>query len=871
MVFLSLHDTLHVSLTLIISMFMLPSLVALRLNVTIPNFVFASQGWPELFRAHQYRRLRRHLPEGALKAPRFVLFLALLPVVLTPFLLALSASFLTYYGGITSSLDSPEMMIAQSGGGARILDRNGKLLYQYLDDEHGYQEWVRLEDVSPWLVQATIAVEDPDFFSNPGVNLRGLARAGFENLAPGQEFMQGTGGSSITQQLAKLLYFTPEERSERTVSRKLREMTIAIELTRDYSKEQILEWYLNELPYGGAFIGIEQASQRYFSIPARDLNLPQAAFLAGLPQSPALYDPIASFPSAKARQGQVLDLMVRHGPITPEVAALAILVDVGLKPSPVPFLAPHFVLYVGDYIKQKFGEDALLHGGLEVRTTLDLDLNQKAQALLEEHLQENEATTDAHNGAVVVIEPSTGQLLAMVGSRDFFRDDIQGQVNNALALNSPGSTLKPFTYVTSFLFGWGPDWPVVDTPIDYIEEDGKVFTPRNPGDGHTRGVISVKKALGNSLNIPPFKTILWLGVDRVATTARAMGITSLDGKLGPALTLGGVDVTLLDLTYGYSVFGNSGVMAGSDTVLSLPEGNRRLDPTCVLEMRDRLGNVLLDNNTPETVEVIRPEYAYMITDILSDDDNRAETFGYDSVLNIPGWRAAAKSGTSEPFEVDADEARLTRPTSDTWSVGYTTDVAVGVWIGNSDNSRMRNMYSTTIAAPLWHDVMLAALDGKTPRDFVRPDGLVEATVCVPSGWRATSGARCPTVTGLFAEDALARQTEATWGGESITSVAAGDLCATCIPEEITDWKRYLAQEYLRNYSTTSQRPTPSPVGQPTVTPQSPVAQPTPQLPPAQPTLQPAPTAVAVKPTPFPDTPHIPQIRPTDPDDRGGTR
>ena len=225
-------------------------------------------------------------------------------------------------------------------------------------------------------------------------------------------------------------------------------------------------------------------------------------------------------------------------------------------------------------------------------------------------------------------------------------------------------------------------------------------------------------------------------------TAKAMGITDLDRKVGPAVTLGGVDVKLLDLTYAYSVFANNGTMAGAPTVLSLPEGNRHLDPISVLTVTDPLGHVLLDNTQPKTEPIIRPEYAYMITDILSNDDNRKATFGSDSVLNLPGWQAAVKSGTSEPFTVSAAE-EAGRPTSDTWSVGYTTDIAVGVWIGNSDNSRMKNMYSTTIAAPLWHDVMMEALKGKTPQNFVRPDGLVEATVCVPSGLPVQSRRKVP--------------------------------------------------------------------------------------------------------------------------------
>ena len=831
-----------------------------------------SQDKPRIFRTRQYRRFRSHVPLKAFSPPRFMLLFAVAPLLFLPVVLVLGTLFLHYYNGVAAGIESPQQVIATNGGGARILDRNGNLLYQFLDDKHGYQQWVKLEDTSPWLQKATIAIEDPDFYSNPGINLRGLARAAYENLMPGHDLMQGTGGSSITQQLAKQLYFSQEERGERTISRKAREMTIALELTRRYSKDQIFEWYLNEVPYGSVFTGVEEASERYFSIPAKDLNLAQAAFLAGLPQSPARYDPITNFPAAKARQVQVLDLMAKHGFLTQAEADLTKFADVQLQPSSMPFEAPHFVLYVADYLRQTLGEDALMHGGLVVQTTLDLDLNKRAQELLEKHLSENEEATDAHNGAVIVIEPSTGQILAMVGSRDYFRDDIAGQVNNALAVNSPGSTLKPFTYVTAFMQGWGPDWPVVDRPITYTEEDGKTFSPRNPGDGHTYGVIPARQALGNSLNVSAFKTILWVGVDNMVRTAKAMGITDLDTKVGPAVTLGGTDVKLLDLTYGYSVFANGGTMAGAPTVLSLPEGNRHLDPISVLQATDSTGRVLIDNTQPKTEPVIRPEYAYMITSILSNDDNRSATFGTGSVLNIPGWQAAAKSGTSEPFEVDPIEAQRTRPTSDTWSVGYTTDIAVGVWIGNSDNSRMKNMYSTTIAAPLWHDVMLEALKGKTPHDFVRPDGLVEATVCVPSGLPVKPGVRCPTVTGLFAADALAVQATEHWGGEKLDGLVSADVCSTCIPSQIQGWKRYLANEYLSYYGGSYRSDTPSAQERraaPAPTASAPAApaesQPPPSAPPAAPPVAappavptpaaPEPTPVAPEPTKAPERTH----------------
>jgi membrane peptidoglycan carboxypeptidase len=529
----------------------------------------------------------------------------------------------------------------------------------------------------------------------------------------------------------------------------------------------------------------------YFGIPAKDLTLAQAAFLAGLPQATSQYDPFENMPAAKARQAQVLSLMERHGAITPELKSWAMLEEIKLTPAPKPFLAPHFVLYVGDYIKATLGEEALYHGGLTVLTTLDLPLQDEANRILEENLRTYEQSSQGHNGSVVVIQPATGHILAMVGSRDYFRADVHGEVNNAVALNSPGSTLKPFTYATAFMEGWSPQWPIIDTPITYKEVDGKEFKPRNP-DGRNRGVVTVREALGNSFNIPAFKTILWTGVDDVRATAKAMGITTLDRDLGPAMTLGGVDVKLLDMVFAYSVFANNGVMAGVDAPLALGNGNRELDPNPVLLVTNRRGEILLDNSQPKHEVAILPEYAYMITDILSDDTARSTTYGRGSNLNIPGRRVAAKTGTSEPYE---DTKRLI---GDTWTIGYSPDIAVGVWVGNSDNTPMVNISSTTIAGQTWHNVMVRAHEGLPVRDWVKPPGIVETSVCIPSGVIAPKNASCRTVKGMFVLDALAKQTDRWWGGELLAEPRT-PRSLTSIPAGLDEWKTYLANEYLRRY------------------------------------------------------------------------
>jgi membrane peptidoglycan carboxypeptidase len=426
----------------------------------------------------------------------------------------------------------------------------------------------------------------------------------------------------------------------------------------------------------------------------------------------------------------------------------------------------------------------------------------------------------------------------MVGSRDYNRDDIDGRVNNATAVNSPGSTLKPFTYATALIQGWSPDWPIVDTPITYTESDGSKFSPRNPNGGY-KGIVKMKDALGNSYNIPAFKTILWAGVPNVVTTAKRMGITTLDRDLGPALTLGGVDVKLLDMVYGYSAFANGGEMAGMPTTLALPEGNRKLDPIPVLAIRNQHGDMLVNNTDPKKERVLGEEYAWMISDILSTDANRSSTYGRGSNLNIPGHTVAAKTGTSEPY---ADTKRLI---GDTWTFGYTPDFAVGVWVGNSDNTPMVNILSTTIAGSTWHDTFLELLKDVPDKKFVRPDDkLVEATVCVPSGRIPVPGKYCPTVKGIFAKEALAHAMDPKWwGGQELQNPLPLD--SRDIPAEVVDWKRKLAQEYQGRYGGgggggSTPRAAPTPQNQP--------------QPPQQQQPAPAPTAAVEppQPTPAPD-------------------
>ena len=713
------------------------------------------------------------------------------------------AGFVVYRSYANDLVPIEEALARQSEGGAQILDRNGRPLYEFVDDLAGLRQPVPLSEVSPYLIDATISTEDSSFYSNPGVNIKGLLRAAYENFFPGQiGFLKGTGGSSITQQLVKNVYISVDERQKRSISRKLKETAYAIELTQRYSKDQILEWYLNQIPYGGIYYGVEAAAQGYFGKAAKDLTLAESALLAGIPACPSCYDPREDVDAAIARRHQVLVLMMENKKITPEESWVANLAPVELARNWFPVEAPHWVLsYVGPELEKMFGHQALYRGGLRVTTTLDLDLQEKAEAILEEKISDYEETSGGHNGALVALDPTTGEILAYVGSRSYFREDILGQNDMAQALNSPGSALKPFNYVTSFMkLGWGPGTLVLDTPASFTEADGKVFTPRNPS-GDFKGPISIRTALGNSLNVPAFKVILATGVQDVVATAKKMGLTELTGSYGPSFTIGGVDVKLVDMVFGYSVFANSGVMRGVPTVLDLPEGDRTLDPVSILRVEDSQGNVLYDaNDHRQDVPVIPAEYAYLISNILSDPQAQCLTFGCGG-LSIPGQQAAIKTGTSEPYEES-------HAIGDTWAMGYTPNLVAGVWAGNADNSPMWNILSTSISWRALRDFMEAALEGKPALTFEQPSGVVKATVCFPSGKLPTEYCG-KTVDDLFVADSLPKEKDDWWRPIKIDT--RNGLLATemtppqfveervflVLPESLTGFNRQQAEEWAR--------------------------------------------------------------------------
>jgi len=631
---------------------------------------------------------------------------------------------------------------------------------------------VSLDEISPYLIQATISTEDANFYDNPGFNVRGIIRAAWNNIS-NQDLSQG--GSSITQQLVKNVLIPEEERALPLFSRKIKETLMALSITRDYSKDQILEWYLNQINYGNLSYGIQAAAESYFNKDAKDLTLAEAAMLAGLPQAPGRYSPLTSPKLATNRQHTVLDLMVRQGYITEEQADEAKKEELHYTVKPISITAPHFVMYVRDILEQRYGAKALYRGGLQITTSLDLDLQELAENTIAN--QRNLlASYNANNASLVSIDPRSGEILAMVGSADYFDPSIDGQVNNATAEHQPGSAFKPFTYLTSFMKGYNPATVLLDTPATFPDGINGPYKPQNV-DKTFSGPVSIREALARSMNVPAVKTIQYTGVDSVIDTAHKMGITTLNRKnwYGLSLTLGGGEVKLIDITYAYAVFANNGEMRGAPVPEKEP-GMRSLEPVPFLKIEKPDGQVLYEFTGPDKEQVVPAPLSYLITDILSDNNARAPLFGPSSPLLIAGRPAAVKTGSTDDYR-------------DTWTVGYTTQLVTGVWVGNTNNEPMNNVLSVRTAAPIWRNFMVEALRGVPPEQFTRPSGIREAVVCTSSGLLATS--HCPrTRKELFAESNIPTKTDESYVLVKIDK-ATGKLAPEGAPPDSYEEKAFL--------------------------------------------------------------------------------
>ncbi len=587
----------------------------------------------------------------------------------------------------------------------RIYDRHGELLYQIYKDEN--RSLVKLADLPPHLIQATLAAEDKNFYKHFGIDLSGITRAALHNLQCRLSSTTCTlqGGSTITQQLIKNTLLT----TEKTMTRKLKELVLAIQTERTYSKDQILEMYLNQVGYGGTAYGIEQAAQQYFGKPALALDLAESAMLAGLPISPTTLSPFGTNPYlGKIRQQQVLENMVQNQQLLEDHKVQALSKPLVFNPQGISIKAPHFVMYVKDLLVKELGEDAVSRGGLEVHTTLDLNTQTILQESITQELEKLQALR-VQNGAGLVIQPKTGEILAMVGSVNFFDSAIDGQVNVVLQPRQPGSAIKPITYTLALSNGSTPATTIEDQPTCFRIPGQSDYCPKNY-DGKFHGQVTLRSALANSYNVPAVKLLHRYGVDNLVDLAKIMGITTWGDstRFGLALTLGGGEVTMLDLAGAYSVFANGGT---------------KVPLSAIISVTDPLGHELIgqSKNSPSpTTTVISGAVAYQINSILSDKYARVGAFGLHSILNLPGDHVAVKTGTTNNLR-------------DNWTIGYTNDFLVATWVGNNDNTPMSTVVSgITGASPIWANTMVKLLSTNPATPFTVPNNIVRASLsCSP--------------------------------------------------------------------------------------------------------------------------------------------
>jgi 1A family penicillin-binding protein len=588
--------------------------------------------------------------------------------------------------------DLEERRISHS---TKIYDRTGEILLYDLSQDVK-REVIPLEDISPYVQKATIAIEDKDFYKHNGVKISSFMRAVLVNLTS-LSFKQG--GSTITQQVVKNSILT----KDKTPTRKIKEWILAAKLEKTLTKDEILAFYLNEIPYGGNLYGVEEATESFFGKSAKDLTLAEAAYIAALPKAPSFYSPYGqNKEKLDERKNLVLKEMLSLGYITEEEYQTALSEKVEFKPrqNTGSIKAPHFVFFVIDQLAERYGEDAVQNGGFKVITSLDYEIQVEAEAIAKKYGQINEERFKGKNNATVVIDPKTGEILAMVGSRDYFDDNIEGNFNVATAHRQPGSAFKPIVYANLFNKGYTPETILFDVPTqfstacspDNMTSENGCYAPNNYDDKF-RGPVTLRNALAQSLNIPAVKALYLAGIKSSIAYARDMGITSLEDsdRFGLSLVLGGGEVSLLELTSAYSVFANDGVRNPYTPIIRVESGDGEL----------------IEEITPVPKRVVTEQVARDISSILSDNVARAPLYGPSSALYIGGRDVAVKTGTTNDYR-------------DAWIIGYTPNIVVGSWVGNNDNSPMDRKLSGLIVAPLWRELMDEVLPKLPSESFIPP-------------------------------------------------------------------------------------------------------------------------------------------------------
>ncbi|MBU1071135.1 transglycosylase domain-containing protein [Patescibacteria group bacterium] len=635
----------------------------------------------------------------------------------------------------------------------QILDRNGKLLYEIYTDQN--RTPVKLENLPDHVKNSTISIEDKNFYSHHGLDFIGIARAFFKTVT-GQRL---EGGSTITQQLVKIgLLQDPS----RTITRKIREAILAIATEIVYTKDEILELYLNHAPYGGTTYGIQSAALAYFDKNAKDLNLAEASLLAGLPQAPTRLSPFGANPDlAFQRQAQVLNAMVENGYITKEEAEDAKNQELKLSSPATTIKAPHFVFLVKELLVNQFGEDQVNLGGLRVTTTLNLDLQEYAQSSLSAEITKL-SKLKVGNGAALVTSPSTGEILAMIGSKDYFDLDNDGQVNLTTALRQPGSSIKPINYAVGLLKGWTASTMFLDLPTCYTITGQKTYCPKNY-DNSFHGPVQLRHALANSYNIPAVKMLSLNGVESMIATASAMGIKGWQdpSHYGLSLTLGGGEVTMMEMATAFGTFANSGVTIPLNPILKIETyTNEILYQNELQETQDIVSALALSwndfwntkenerqlkcSNTDCPRTTLPEEVAFIISNILSDNSARSAAFGSNSQLVIPNKTVSVKTGTTNDLR-------------DNWTIGYTPDFLVATWVGNNDNTPMSYVVSgTTGASTIWNRIMRHLLESRKDHPPTEPSGVKQYQVCNLTGLLAQQENQCDSRSEFFIKNILPR-------------------------------------------------------------------------------------------------------------------
>lgn len=635
----------------------------------------------------------------------------------------------------------------------QILDRNGQLLYEIFLDQN--RTPVKLDSLPDHVKNSTISIEDKNFYSHHGLDFLGIARAFFKTVT-GQRL---EGGSTITQQLVKIGLL---QDSSRTLTRKFREAILAIATEIVYEKNEILELYLNHAPYGGTTYGIQSASLTYFNKNAQDLTLAEASLLAGLPQAPTRLSPFGAHPElAFERQSHVLNAMVDNGYISKEEAEEVKAQKVELSSPATSIKAPHFVFLVKEILVNQFGEDQVNLGGLRVTTTLDLELQDYIQASLSAEIEKLEKLK-VGNGATLVTSPSTGEVLAMIGSKDYFNIDQDGQVNLTTALRQPGSSIKPINYAVGLLKGWTASTMFLDMPTCYSVAGQKIYCPKNY-DNSFHGPVQLRHSLANSYNIPAIKMLSLNGIESMIATASAMGIKGWQdsSNYGLSLTLGGGEVTMMEMATAFGTFANSGVTVPLDPILKVEThtGNTLYHHN-LQETKDFVSALTLSWNdfwsTPEEERTFQcsqdscpqatlpEEVAFIISNILSDNGARSAAFGSSSQLVIPGKTVSVKTGTTNDLK-------------DNWTVGYTPDFLVVTWVGNNNNTPMSYVVSgTTGASTIWNRTMRYLLKDQKDHPPTEPSGVKQYQVCNLTGLLAQQANQCESRSEFFIDNFLPR-------------------------------------------------------------------------------------------------------------------